>query len=182
MAASLVETNPDRLEYIKSYAITQNVNIISPKNPLEKEKALQFLADLAKKYPRSHILKRTPLQITEGDAFKDRVDEYLKPMLRKGVPSLFVALKSIFTPAKLAIIESLSESYLDNLRNSSSFSTDGQKEPPSTLTWTLLFAAQLYDYKLQSTKAIALIDELLEHTPTLVEAYMIKARIYKVSW
>ena len=54
------------------------------------------------------------------------------------------------------------------------------KESPTVLLWTRCYLAQHYDILGNTKLALEYIDKALEHTPTLIEAYMIKARIYKV--
>lgn len=56
----------------------------------------------------------------------------------------------------------------------------GDLEPPTAILWVYHFLAQHFDYLRDSKKAMEYIDKALEHTPTLIEAYMVKARIYKV--
>ena len=53
-------------------------------------------------------------------------------------------------------------------------------EPPSTLLWTIFLLAQHCDRIGDSVKAVEFISEAIEHTPTDVRLYMLKARIYKV--
>ena len=56
----------------------------------------------------------------------------------------------------------------------------GPPEPPSTLLWTIFLLAQHCDRIGDSVKAVEFISEAIEHTPTDVRLYMLKARIYKV--
>lgn len=56
----------------------------------------------------------------------------------------------------------------------------GDLEPPTAILWVYHFLAQHFDYLRDSKKAMEYIEKALEHTPTLIEAYMVKARIYKV--
>ena len=58
--------------------------------------------------------------------------------------------------------------------------SESMKESPTVLLWTRCYLAQHYDIVGNSKLALEYIDKALEHTPTLIEAYMIKARIYKV--
>ena len=61
------------------------------------------------------------------------------------------------------------------------FVTDtGTEEPPSSLLWSIVLLAQHNDIVGQSLKSLDLIDEAIEHTPTDVQLYMVKARILKV--
>ena len=54
------------------------------------------------------------------------------------------------------------------------------KEDPSVLLWTYFFIAQQYDQLRRTDRALEYIDKVLQHTPTLIEGYMVKAKIYKV--
>jgi peptide alpha-N-acetyltransferase len=58
--------------------------------------------------------------------------------------------------------------------------SESLEESPTVLLWTRCYLAQHYDILGNSKLALEYIDKALEHTPTLIEAYMIKARIYKV--
>lgn len=64
--------------------------------------------------------------------------------------------------------------------NDPNFVSGGDLEPPTAILWVYHFLAQHFDYLRDSKKAMEYIDKALEHTPTLIEAYMVKARIYKV--
>ena len=55
-------------------------------------------------------------------------------------------------------------------------------QPASTLLWVYYFLAQLFDYLSQSTKALHYIDAAIEHTPTLIELFIVKGKIYKVGF
>jgi peptide alpha-N-acetyltransferase len=130
-----------------------------------------------------------------GDDFRIAVDKYLRSFLSKGVPSTFVSLKSLYTvPEKRQIIQDLAESYLASLRSDRTFpppidttsqqpnGTSDQTEPPTTLLWKLYFLALHYAHPKSErnvTKSLALIEEAIEHTPTLVELHLTKARLLK---
>lgn len=64
--------------------------------------------------------------------------------------------------------------------NASMCVSGGDLEPPTAVLWVYHFLAQHFDHLRDSKKAMEYIDKALEHTPTLIEAYMVKARIYKV--
>lgn len=57
---------------------------------------------------------------------------------------------------------------------------DGKEEPPTTLLWVQYFLAQHYDLIGQHTMALENINAAIESTPTLIELFLIKAKIYKV--
>lgn len=58
---------------------------------------------------------------------------------------------------------------------------DGKEEPPTTLLWVQYFLAQHYDMVDQQTLALEYINAAIESTPTLIELFLIKAKIYKVT-
>jgi len=59
-------------------------------------------------------------------------------------------------------------------------SDDGKEEPPTTLLWVQYFLAQHYNVIDQQTLALEYINAAIESTPTLIELFLIKAKIYKV--
>lgn len=60
------------------------------------------------------------------------------------------------------------------------FIIDADLQSPTELLWTKFFLAQHYDYVRNIKCALLYIDEVLTHTPTLIEGYMVKAKILKV--
>lgn len=57
---------------------------------------------------------------------------------------------------------------------------NGEQESPTSLLWTYYYLAQHFDHLRQAEKAMEYINTALEHTVTLIELFMVKARIYKV--
>lgn len=126
--------------------------------------------------------------------FKIAVDKYLRLFLSKGVPSTFVSLKSLYTNRnKRQIIEDLAESYLVSLKENATLpppidstllpnGNSVKTEPPTTLLWTLYFLSLHYAHPKTHrnlTRSLALIEEAIAHTPTLVELHLTKARLLK---
>ncbi|KAL1914904.1 uncharacterized protein VTP21DRAFT_7820 [Calcarisporiella thermophila] len=149
----------------------------------EPEKLVSYISELLPKFPRSNLLRRFPLDYTNGEQFTSMIDDYLRNALRKGVPSLFVNLKKLYQDSdKSATIETLMYEYLKNIKENGAFSAtagEGNKEPPTTYLWILYFLAQHHDLKGETLRALELIDEAIAHTPTLVELHMTKGRILK---
>ena len=56
------------------------------------------------------------------------------------------------------------------------------EEPPTALLFTLMTVAEHYDFMGETHKALEYVEEAIAHTPTLVEVYACKARIYKHVW
>lgn len=68
-----------------------------------------------------------------------------------------------------------------NLNRLFTLADDGKEEPPTTLLWVQYFLAQHYDMIGQQTLSLEYINAAIESTPTLIELFLIKAKIYKVS-
>lgn len=117
-----------------------------------------------------------------GIEFERKADSYLKTMLCKGVPSLFANLKPVMKDAeKSRILYALLQSYLKSYENDKKFFKDGNfDENPSVYVWIKFFLAQYHDRTSDFEVALTFINEAIEHTPTLLELYMIKAKILKV--
>lgn len=54
------------------------------------------------------------------------------------------------------------------------------KEPASALLWAFYYLAQHYDFLGDTERAVSYIDAAIDHTPTLIELFVTKGRIYKV--
>lgn len=61
-----------------------------------------------------------------------------------------------------------------------SFTETAEVEPPTTILWVYYFLASHYDYKQETLKALEYVNLALDHTPLLIELYVLKAKIYKV--
>ncbi|KAJ0959907.1 hypothetical protein J5N97_000341 [Dioscorea zingiberensis] len=121
---------------------------------------------------------RIPLDFLPGEKFREAADNYVRPLLTKGVPSLFSDLSPLYDhPGKTNILEQLFLHLESSLRSTGSFPGRTEKEPPSTLMWTLFYLAQHYDSRGQHDIALAKIDEAIEHTPTVIDLYSTKGRI-----
>ena len=161
----------------------------SPSVVCQVEKLVALYDELSGLAPRARAPKRILLDILPAghSRFKPTLDKYLRAGLRKGVPSLFADVRPLYRHSgKKEVIDALLNTYLEGLKSSEArlpVSTAEEEEPseeaPTTLLWTLFFAAQhkdrLHDYE----KGLELIEEAIGHTPTVVELYMTKAKILK---
>lgn len=172
----LIKRNPENTIYYKK--------LIEAKQITEPEEIVNFYLQYAEIYPRAMPPRRLPLNYATGEQFKSLVDKYMRKGLTKGVPPLFVDLRSLYTdPKKVEIIESLMLQYIDALKKIGKYSEtetiNGPREPASALLWVYYFMAQHYDHLKQTEEAIKYIDAAIEHTPTLIELFVTKGRIYK---
>ncbi|KAI1315077.1 N-alpha-acetyltransferase 16, NatA auxiliary subunit [Mortierella claussenii] len=176
----LIAHNPDNVAYFEG--LRKSVGLGSETLSAEDQsKVLELLKKLQQEYPRSNIAKRLPLRYATGEAFESIADGYLRTMLRKGVPSLFVNIKTLYVDKeKEQAIEKLALGYLAALDKSKGFDhSKSDAEPPTALLWTLYFLAQHFDFQRNTDRALAYINRAIEHTPTLVELHMTKGRILK---
>lgn len=135
---------------------------------------------LAQQYTWSSAVKRIPLDFLQGEKFREAAFNYVRPLLTKGVPSLFSDLSPLYDqPGKADILEQLILELEHSIGTTGKYPGREEKEPPSTLLWTLFFLAQHYDRRGQYDVAISKIDEAIEHTPTVIDLYSVKSRILK---
>lgn len=173
----LIKRNPENTLYYNKFIESSQVTNAGESVDLYKKFQTQ--------YPHSICAKRLPLNVASGDQFRELIDEYLRRGLRKGVPPLFVNIRSLYEDErKVRIIADLAQAYYENLSKSSYFSATDEaaklpSEPASALLWTLYFLAQHYDHLRDTEKALHYIDLAIAHTPTLIELFVAKGRIYK---
>ena len=116
----LLDRNADKREYYIGLEEARDLHLYG------EDAKLQLYDDLRVKYPRSTLVRRIPLNYATGDNFRLRVDYYLRHALHKGVPPLFVDLRSMYSDNdKVAIIENLLLSYVTNLKLFERFSETG---------------------------------------------------------
>ncbi|XP_061290444.1 N-alpha-acetyltransferase 16, NatA auxiliary subunit isoform X2 [Bos javanicus] len=120
------------------------------------------------------------LQLSEK--FRELMDKFLRVNFSKGCPPLFTTLKSLYyNTEKISIIQELVTNYETSLKTCDFFSPyeNGEKEPPTTLLWVQYFLAQHFDKLGQYSLALDYINAAIASTPTLIELFYMKAKIYK---
>ncbi|TDH07857.1 hypothetical protein EPR50_G00110490 [Perca flavescens] len=134
------------------------------------------------KFPKGLVPRRLPLSFLTGEKFCECLDSYLRMNFSKGCPPVFTTLKSLYTDkAKVTTIEDLVVGYETCLKTCRMFSEkdDGKEEPPTTLLWVQYFLAQHFDFIDKPSLALEYINAAIDSTPTLIELFLIKAKIYK---
>ncbi|KAK2890988.1 hypothetical protein QQF64_007140 [Cirrhinus molitorella] len=170
----LLERNPENWSYYQGLE-----KALKPKSVEEKQKIYE---DAWVKYPKGLVPRRLPLSFLTGEKFRECLDRYLRMNFSKGCPPVFTTLKSLYQHKdKVAIIEELVVGYEKSLRTCKMFNQndDGKTEPPTTLLWVQYFLAQHFNYIGKQTLALEYINAAIESTPTLIELFVIKAKIYK---
>ncbi|XP_039045865.1 N-terminal acetyltransferase A complex auxiliary subunit NAA15-like [Hibiscus syriacus] len=178
---ALLIMNPDNYRY---YEGLQKCFVLYSENGKyssdETDQLDALYKSLAKEYTWSSAVKRIPLDFLQGDKFREAAVNYIKPLLTKGVPSLFSDLSPLYDhPGKADVIEQLVLELEHSIRNNGRYPDRTEKEPPSTFLWILFFLAQHYDRRGQYDVALSKIDEAIQHTPTVIDLYSVKSRILK---
>ncbi|MXQ84667.1 hypothetical protein E5288_WYG016815 [Bos mutus] len=146
------------------------------------EERLQIYEDISKQHPRAISPRRLPLNLAPGEKFRELMDKFLRVNFSKGCPPLFTTLKSLYYDTeKISIIQELVTNYETSLKTCDFFSPyeNGEKEPPTTLLWVQYFLAQHFDKLGQYSLALDYINAAIASTPTLIELFYMKAKIYK---
>ncbi|KAF6747195.1 NMDA receptor-regulated protein 1a [Ephemerocybe angulata] len=170
---TLLERNSDCYDYYAGYLSNKGHTLTEP-----SPAALQIVSDLAAEFPRAKAPKRLSLNLSTGDEFKARAEAYIVTALVKGIPSLFSDLKSLYAdPAKKDAIEEIVERLREHYKKETA--APSGSEEPTTYLWTLYLLAQHYSSLGKHQKALELLEEALEHTPTLPELHTFKGRVLK---
>jgi N-alpha-acetyltransferase 15/16, NatA auxiliary subunit len=157
--------------------------------------------ELSPLYPKSYAIQRIPLVlIHDQEELVVALDRFCRKDLTKGVPSLCSELACLVLVEKDGVlvkagdpvdimlhptfrsIVKLVDGYVENLTFSNKFApSDDLEEAPSTLLWTLYLRAGLYELEADYIKGVQTLDRCLEHTPTAVDAYELKARLLRAA-
>ncbi|XP_056138193.1 N-alpha-acetyltransferase 15, NatA auxiliary subunit a [Lampris incognitus] len=170
----LQERNPENWAYYEG--------LEKALKPASKEERLQLYEEAWIKFPKGLVPRRLPLNFLIGEKFCECLDSYLRINFSKGCPPVFTTLKSLYADKeKVSVIEELVVGYETCLKSCRMFNQndDGKEEPPTTLLWVQYFLAQHFDHVGQQTVALEYINAAIESTPTLIELFLIKAKIYK---
>ncbi|XP_026185865.1 N-alpha-acetyltransferase 15, NatA auxiliary subunit-like [Mastacembelus armatus] len=170
----LQDRNPENWAYYQGLEKALNPGSIEERHNIYEESLVKF--------PKGLVPRRLPLNFLRGDTFCECLDSYLRINFSKGCPPVFTTLKSLYTDKeKVTIIEDLVVGYETCLRSCRMFSEndDGKPEPPTTLLWVQYFLAQHFDFRGQTSIALDYINMAIDSTPTLIELFLIKAKIYK---
>ena len=153
--------------------------------------------NLAVRYPRSNAIKRIHLTLLSpsSDGFQACINRYCKNQLAKGVPSLGSDLSSLYLmennnrcvlaidPAHVKVhpvykhLVQLVDSYINSLCSQNTYPDDPTEHPPSTLLWSWYLRATLHAQAGEYTDGVTLVNKCIEHTPTGVDFYELKAKL-----
>ena len=124
---------------------------------------------------------RLAMKWLEGEDFSNLLAKFIKPLLIKGAPSVIQDLKEFYTnQAKTLAIERLLLSYLANMDTERVLDKDDkQEQDPTVHLWLLYFISNHYLFRRDVENALKYVNLAIEHTPTLLDLYTLKGKIYR---
>lgn len=164
---ALLQRNPDNVSY---YTMLETA-LGTPSESLDLR--LKLYDKLALFYPRADPPQFIPLTFLPAShpEFKERATKYILTQLKRGVPATFVNVKPLYGDKKKRdIIASIMLGF---------FANEVPLLPPTVYVWANYFLSQHYLYLGDLSKAMSYVDAALDHSPTLVELYIVKARVTK---
>uniref|UniRef100_A0A8I3NKX2 N-alpha-acetyltransferase 16, NatA auxiliary subunit n=1 Tax=Canis lupus familiaris TaxID=9615 RepID=A0A8I3NKX2_CANLF len=180
---NLIDRNAENWCYYEGLEKALQLSSLGPFLPHGTlEERLQIYEEISKQHPRAISPRRLPLNLAPGEKFRELMDKFLRVNFSKGCPPLFTTLKSLYyNTEKISIIQELVTNYEASLKTCDFFSPyeNGEKEPPTTLLWVQYFLAQHFDKLGQYSLALDYINAAIASTPTLIELFYMKAKIYK---
>jgi len=123
------------------------------------------------------------LRYLHGDDFSEFLRSYIRPLLIKGVPSVIQEIKEFYNqPAKVAQIEKQLLAYLESMDKEMTLSPeDDEEQDPTVYLWLNYFLAQHFKFKGDVKSALKYVDAAIAHTPTLLELYTLKGKIFSMA-
>jgi len=169
----LIDRNTENVKYY-----TKLEQIFQPNNQEERLEIYDFIQH---RYPRADAPRILPLQFLTGELLEERLDAYLRRQIKRGVPPLLITIKQLYQcDDKIKVISNLVQGYVESLRNCSKFNIkDTETQVPTTFLYALSFYGQHLAKICEHEKALEILDEAIQHTPTLIELHVSKARVLK---
>ncbi|WWD18986.1 hypothetical protein CI109_103443 [Kwoniella shandongensis] len=180
----LLDQNADNLEYYRGYLKSDGIDLTVSLDEESRAKVLETLSKFSETFPRSAAPRRLALDFAQSDKFRELARAYIVRGLERGVPSLFVDVKGVYTDAtKMTAVGEIVEEIVSKLQKDSTLNDADSISPPTVLLWAYYYLALHLSHPFNPnpnhTRALELLNIALEHTPTLPELYMAKAKVLK---
>ncbi|AET39028.1 peptide alpha-N-acetyltransferase complex A subunit NAT1 Ecym_3556 [Eremothecium cymbalariae DBVPG len=164
---TLIKRNPDNFNYYKLLEISLDIQSNNRIRKALYEKLETF-------YPRAEPPKFIPLTFIKDETeLEKKLNHYIVSQLKRGVPATFCNVIPLYKQ-RGEVISSIAEKIVLEYYN-----TLDDKEFPIQYVWTVYYLAQHYLFLKDFKKAKDYIEKAIEHTPTLVELYILNGRILK---
>lgn len=69
--------------------------------------------------------------------------------------------------------------HLKSMEEKSTLSGEDEEQDPTVYLWLMYFTAQHFYLLRNYERALEYINDAIQHTPTVIDLYIVKARIYK---
>ena len=118
-----------------------------------------------------------------GDDFKDRFYKFMRPLLIKGVPSMINDFRILYKQeGKSKIIGDLLHQLCTNMEEEMVLmKEDEEEQDPTVQFWLYFFLSQHYWILGEVEEALKWINKAIEHTPTVMDIYTLKAKIMQLA-
>ncbi|XP_008288099.1 N-alpha-acetyltransferase 15, NatA auxiliary subunit-like [Stegastes partitus] len=171
----LQERNPENWAYYQGLE-----KALKPGSIEERQKIYE---DSWVKFPKGLVPRRLPLNFLTGNHSRPCSSAACRPCVFTTTHhhKHHCCDNSLWSFTQVTIIEELVVGFESCLKSCRMFSEndDGKEEPPTTLLWVQYFLAQHFDFIGQPNLALEYINAAIDSTPTLIELFLIKAKIYK---
>lgn len=140
-------------------------------DPADDDARLLMYDIISKRFPRALLPKRIPLSFLRANhpQFSTRLHSYIKAGIIKGRPALFQDLKELYSDSqKVYPIETETLKILHD-----------NQLIPTAYPWSCYLLAQHYTNIDEYSLSLKYTQLGLDHTPTLLELLVIKAKTYK---
>ena len=198
---AIIELDGETCEEAWDLPGTRTLASMMPLSSEQKQTLLDaYKTEIFPEYGYSAAVQRIPMNLAEGDRFRNALDTYMRQGLVKGVPSLCTELSTFFLVEKKGrcvivedpldikqlstykLIVELVDGYIACLKTESKLRPeDDGEEPPSTVLWAWYLRAGLHELAGEYVEGINLLDKCLDHTPTAVDVYELKGRLQKAA-
>jgi N-alpha-acetyltransferase 15/16, NatA auxiliary subunit len=138
----------------------------------------KILEEYQKNLPNATAHLRLMLKYLSGEVFQAKLLSYAKPLIIKGAPAMLEDLRDLYKDhEKVQIIGHMIHSMVEQMKKDMKLSADGSEaeQDPTVYLWLLYFSAQHFLFTNDFENAFKFIDEAIQHTPTVVELYILKA-------
>ena len=173
----LIEINAEHPGYFQWYLEAREYS--------DDAQKLQGIRELIDLHPRSNAAQREELNYLHEEILT-KIGSYITRRIRKGIPSIFTDIKGLLSEAPRGdlVLQYVAQN-VDSLRVHKAFTEpltnllSDQIEQPQSLMWMLYLHSQLLDYFQRFDEALEAINAAIDHTPTVPDFYLFKAKLYK---
>lgn len=176
----LLQLNSNNKAYYKQILEVEGIDVEKP-SAGNDQKIVDILSKYEELLPKSNAHQRLAVDLlSAGPLFKQKVTQYMRPQIIKGIPSLINDFKSMYRnhPEKAVILGEVLQEMNDNMEKDMVLHPDDEEEQdPTVQFWLYYFISQHHFRMYDIDKAFEWVAKAIEHTPTVLELYIHKAKI-----